>query len=283
MNRLAVIVLCIAGSLLLLVAGVAIFVQVELASEERFVEHAVEVMSTPAAAGALAGEIYAFLEAEHGADEVLERETAEAVFANVLRRPSARGLLERVARSLHRGLVAPGGGDVMLPLGDEYQVVEEAVAEINPAVLALLPPSEELGAVRLLSSDRLPRLGATVRILPWSAALAAVLGALLLGVGIFAAEPRTRGVMSAGFGLSAGGGLLVAVVVVAPTLARRLLEGSNAGELAAVGVAQVGRGLVVVGVGALLLGVAVMMAAGRLESRAAAIQPVGSTSRRPGM
>ncbi len=280
MSRVLVIVLCVAGALLLGVAAVGAWAQAVLVDEEGFTAVAVETMRTPAVSARLAASIVDALDGAYGIAEYVERDRADQVFANVLRRSSSIPLLTGIAQSVHRGLFTPGGGDVGLSFAESAPVFEEALAEIDPLLVSFLPEPEKMEDVTLIPADELPGLSAGGRLVPWAAALAAIVGVLFLAFGVWMAYPREAALSAGGLGLAMGGAALVAAVLVTPSVGGGIVLDPLLEQVAREGIGEISGGLFVVGAAAFVIGIAAMTLAGRRKRRPAGRDARGVTSRR---
>lgn len=281
MKRCTVIVLCLIGVSLVTAGVVGLWAQTAVVDERGFSAAAVETMRTPAVSQFMAASLLDVVEERFNLNGLWDRSRAEELFAEVLRRPSSVPFLGSIAAAFHRSLFVAGAGGVQLSFAEGASVIEEGLSEVDPSLMQLLPSPAEWGETLILTREEIPRLSATVGLLPWAAAVSVVVGILLVVCGVSIAERRSQALTTVGLGLAGWGAVLVAAVVVSSRLVGGFVEDPLLREVVASGLGEVTGGLFWVGAVIFIGGIAMMTYAGRRARRPAPAHSRPSTSRRP--
>ncbi|MDP9399985.1 MAG: hypothetical protein M3P39_03350, partial [Actinomycetota bacterium] len=120
------------------VAGVLVFLRVELLSPERFADHAVEAVMRPDVRDAIAERVVTqAIEVEP--DLLTARPLLEGVVADVVEAPAFQRLVRAAAREAHRVLFDPQEPPLVVDIVDAARVVVPAVRSVDPELARELP------------------------------------------------------------------------------------------------------------------------------------------------
>jgi hypothetical protein len=212
------------------VAGVLMFLRVELLSPERFADHAVEAVMRPDVRDAIAERVVTqAIEVEP--DLLTARPLLEGVVADVVEAPAFQRLVRAAAREAHRVLFDPQEPPLVVDIVDAARVVVPAVRSVDPELARELPRRIEapLAALdrRSFATETI-RAAQRVRVL---AVLAPPLALALLLAAVALAADRRRALRRLPLALAAAAGLVLLALALAEPDAARRVRGLSPGEV----------------------------------------------------
>lgn len=249
----------VAGSLCLLVGMLALYGYDAVFNTQGFTDRAMEAYSDPEVQSWLADEITVGVIERGNPDLISFRPVITGTVETVLGSDAGTAVVRGAVSDLHRTLFTSGGDTVTLGVTDVLILAADAIEQTNPEAAEQLLEAEA-GLVQIANRE------ATADIITFGESLGVVaivlplVGLALLIVGAALWRPRRRGVEIIG-GCIALVGLLLAVAAVVARAVLLLSVDENSRPVArAVWDAMIGP-LVVWGVGMVILGVVLALAA----------------------
>ena len=146
--------------------------------------------------------------------QTIVRRPVEAAISGLLGTALFEEVLRSTASELHLLITIDARDQVVLRIGQAYQIIYGIVDVIDPTILERLPPPEALSEVVILTKETVAPVRVAARRTPFIAA-----GALLLGVGLFAlsvfrAQRRLDVVRLTGLQLAFGSVLILIFVPI---------------------------------------------------------------------
>jgi hypothetical protein len=221
-RHLASIVLAVAGCLLALVGGVALYGREEIFDSDAFADNAAETLKDDEVQEALAEPIVDQA-IDKGPDVLINaRPVLLEATEGVLGSPPFRSVFRKGARKLHKAVFDKDRDDVALTVADANVLVADAVSATNPKLGEKIPRGVGNRLVKITESDLLLRVVRVSEDVRFFGVLLPLLALLCLGGSIAVAPDRRQALLvaSAGVAIAAVIGFFLLLIARATVLSQ---------------------------------------------------------------
>jgi hypothetical protein len=226
--------LAIAGVVLLLVGGFALYARHELFNSDNFSQTAAKSLRDEPVRQALAKPIVEQI-INVGPDQLINvQPLLEGAVGGALETNAFKAIFQDAVRKAHKALFSKDGDQLVLTIKDANAVIVSAVRSINPKVAKQIPDDVGQRLVRITNSKTAltaARWGEQVRFL---GLLLPPLGLLCIAGAVWVAPDRRRALVNSMIGVGAAGAVgFIALLVVRTLLLRKFGEGTTHDAVAA--------------------------------------------------
>ena len=233
-RRVVSTILGIAGAVLLLVGGFALYARQELFDSDNFSQTAAKSLRDEPVREALARPIVEQI-INVGPDQLINVQPLLAgAVSGMLETNAFKDLFQTGVRKAHKALFDKDGDQLVLTLKDANKVIVSAVRAVNPKVAKQIPDDVGQRLVRITNSKVAltgARWAERARLL---GLLLPPLGILMLAGSVWLAPERRRALVNCLFGVAAAGAVgFIALLVARTLLLRNFSEGTTHDAVAA--------------------------------------------------
>ena len=233
-RRVLSTILGVAGAILLLVGGFALYARQELFNSDNFSQTAAKSLRDEPVREALARPIVEQI-VNVGPDQLINVQPLLAgAVSGVLETNAFKDVFQNGVRKAHKALFDKDGDQLVLTLKDANLVIVSAVRSVNPKVAKQIPDDVGQRLVRITNS-KIALTGAR-----WAerarflGLLLPPLGILMLAGSVWLAPERRRALVNCLFGVAAAGAVgFIALLVARTLLLRNFSEGTTHDAVAA--------------------------------------------------
>jgi hypothetical protein len=232
-RRVASIALVIAGAVLLVAGGIALYAREEIFNADRFSQTAADELRDDSVRNALADPIVEQI-VNVGPDQLVNAQPLlEGAVSGALETGAFRKAFREGVRKAYRALFERDKDQLVLSIADANVVIVQAVRALRPGVAQRIPEDVGDRLVRITESDtalKAARIADDVRFL---GLILPPLGILLLAGGVVAGADRRRSLVDACVAVATAAAVAFVGMLVARTLVLRRFESDDVRDAAA--------------------------------------------------